>query len=95
MIGGRHAACPDADGRCVHGPEDQCPVMQALAHFDSCPGTKTCMQSTTRCLKGGCMRTRPHAFSYVKANPNVCAICLQLATHSLHAGKLVIEIPEL
>lgn len=27
MIGGKHAACPDADIRCVHGEDEMCPAL--------------------------------------------------------------------
>lgn len=64
-----------------------------LMPFAKCPGDLKCMNPTCGCT-GTCDRTKPHAFSYVKARPYVCAICQQLNTHPLHAGRFVIEIPE-
>lgn len=62
--------------------------------FDQCDHGKPCMQSTTGCTKGQCVRRNPHAFSTVQGSRNVCCvICGNVKSAPIHAGRLVLEIP--
>ena len=63
-------------------------------NFDQCDSGMPCMQTTTGCAPGSCVRRRPHPFSTIEGAPSDgnCVVCHK-AREWHTASPFVVVIP--